>query len=98
MALIPLRRSLRLYAGKPPHSGHSEAASGFSALYAGQALVGGLPGFGLAVQIDILFQRAVDQARRPEIQHDAVGLDDARILLGATVRKSRPTIWIMVKL
>ena len=35
-----------------------------------------------AVQIDVLFQRPMQQSRGAEIQHDAVGLDDARMLLG----------------
>jgi hypothetical protein len=52
----------------------------------------------MAVEIDILLQRAVDQARRPEVEHDAVGLDDAGVLLGSTVRRPAPTIWIMVDL
>ena len=42
------------------------------------------------VEINILFQRAVDQARRPEIQHDAVGLDDAGVFLGIDGAQAAP--------
>ena len=50
------------------------------------------------IEIDVLLERAVQQRRGAEVEDDAVGLDDARVLFGSTVRRPRPTIWIMVHL
>ena len=44
----------------------------------------------LPVEIDILLQRAVDQARGAEVQHDAVGLDDAGVFFGVHGAQAAP--------
>ena len=57
-------------------------ASGTTAPHSGQSLVGATPFGSCPTEVDVLLERAMQQSGGAEIEDDAIGLDDAGVLLG----------------